>query len=385
MSYFLKREAGIPLGMTNRRKLLCILHRSPPHHGASQVGDFISNSAKLKNNFDCKFIIIKSSTSLESIGKFEYKKIYYLSELYVKILFTLIIFRPDKIYFTASINGFAFYRDLILSTLWKGYFYLKKTDIYYHYHTKGVNDFVSKSVLRLKLTNFFIKDINLILLTPLLQDDFASLTTYKKIYFLPNGVRDQTVLVDFDNFIKDKFSNVQRSINVLYLSNMIKSKGYFKVLELAKQVNIVSVQFHFAGGWQSQKDEYEFFQFIKDNNLSNKVFFHGFVSGNEKQELFKKSHLLLFPTQNESFGLVILEALSYGVPVIATDEGSIPYILNEKIGIVLSDIDNLPQALEEARDTLVNQETSIYCRKHYLDNFTLDKFEDNLISVLKSR
>ena len=52
--------------------------------------------------------------------------------------------------------------------------------------------------------------------------------------------------------------------------------------------------------------------------------------------------------------------------------------------IVLSDVDNLPQALKEAKDTLVNQKTAYYCRKHYLDNFTLDKFEDNLISVLKS-
>jgi hypothetical protein len=59
-------------------------------------------------------------------------------------------------------------------------------------------------------------------------------------------------------------------------------------------------------------------------------------------------------------------------------------LLLDGSGIVLSDVGNLPQALKEAKDTLVNQKTAYYYRKHYLDNSTLDKFEDNLICVLKS-
>jgi glycosyltransferase involved in cell wall biosynthesis len=371
--------------MINKGRLLLILHRSPPFHGATQVGDFISDSVKLQDEYDCRFITIKSSNSIEAIGLFSLRKVYYLLELYAKILWALISFSPDKIYFTASSKGFAFYRDLALSTLWKGYCFFKESDIYYHYHTKGVNGFASGSTVKNILTRFFIKNVNLVLLSSLLESDFAKVNTYKRVLFLPNGVEDRLTTNEFYKIIEDKFSDF-KTLNILYLSNMIKSKGYFRVLELAKQVKGISIQLHFAGGWQSQKDEYEFFQFIKDNNLSDKVYFHGFVSGEEKQELFKKAHLFIFPTRykNEAFPLSILEALSYGVPVIATDEGSIPYILNEKSGIVLSDVDNLPQALKEAKDTLVNQKTAYYCRKHYLDNFTLDKFEDNLISVLES-
>ena len=44
-----------------KQKLLCILHYSPPAHGASKVGDFIKSSEKLKDEFHCKFIKIKSS------------------------------------------------------------------------------------------------------------------------------------------------------------------------------------------------------------------------------------------------------------------------------------------------------------------------------------
>ena len=36
-------------------KLLCILHRAPPAHGAAKVGDFIASSKKLNKHFDCRF------------------------------------------------------------------------------------------------------------------------------------------------------------------------------------------------------------------------------------------------------------------------------------------------------------------------------------------
>jgi len=55
-------------------------------------------------------------------------------------------------------------------------------------------------------------------------------------------------------------------------------------------------------------------------------------------------------------------------------------LLLDGSGIVLSDVDNLPQALKEAKDTLVNH----IIESIILDNSTLDKFEDNLICVLKS-
>ena len=88
-------------------KLLCILHRSPPAHGAAKVGDLIASSKKLNKAFDCRFISIKSSHTIGDIGKINIKKFYYVAELYFKVLWLLLSFRPDKIYFTASIRSIA--------------------------------------------------------------------------------------------------------------------------------------------------------------------------------------------------------------------------------------------------------------------------------------
>ncbi|MGI2109497.1 glycosyltransferase family 4 protein [Shewanella frigidimarina] len=365
-------------------KLLCILHCSPPSHGAAKVGDFISSSQKLNKNFDCLFISIKSSDTIGDIGKFSLRKIYLLVELFIKVFWALVCFRPEKIYYTASIRSVAFYRDLLVSTLWKCYKLFFSVEIYYHYHTKGVNDFVSASTPNLILTRFFVRGVNLILLSPMLRNDFEKINSYNAIYYLPNGVEDPLGICEFNEIINNKFYS-KNALNILFLSNMIKSKGYFRVLELAMMYKSQNINFHFAGEWQYNKDKIEFFNYISDNNLEDSVTFHGFVSGLQKKQLFKNAHFLVFPTTFEAFGLCIVEALSYGVPVLSTNEGSIPFILDNQCGVLINDKCDLPNALEQAMESLLDQKTAIYCRERYLEHFSLKQFENNLVDLLNGR
>ncbi len=369
-----------------KSKLLCVLHYSPPVHGASKVGDFIKDSQLISDEFDCYYIKIKSSETIDEIGKMSPKKIYLVIELFLKVLWALVVFRPNLIYFTASSKGFAFYRDVVISLLWKVYQKFKKVEIFYHYHTKGINNFVSESDFKLKLTRFFLNKINLILLSPMLEKDFQLVNSYKKVFYLPNGVEDPMRKELFSQMIQDKYGSNRESTNILYLSNMIKSKGYFNVLELAKETSSRGdIEYHFAGGWQSTEDEKEFFNYMDQNKLQESVTFHGFVNGEEKKKLFQNADIFIFPTryENEAFPLSILESFSYGVPVIVTDEGSIPYIVNERSGLILDREMNLLKALEEVEKTLINKETAYYCRKRYQEHFSLTQFEKNFVHIFQ--
>ena len=361
-------------------KLLCILHRSPPSHGAAKVGDFISESQKLHEKFDCKFITIKSSETIGDIGKINFKKFYFVLELYVKIFWMLIVFRPDKLYFTSSIRGVAFYRDLLVSSLWKIYKLFRTLDIYYHYHTKGINEFVSNSKTNLLLTNLFLKDVSLILLSPMLKNDFKQIDTYKQILFLPNGVENNYTNNEFNSYIDKKQFD---KINILYLAHMMKDKGYWDVLKLATKIKDKNIHYHFAGSWKNKDDEKEFFHFVRTYKLEDKITYHGFVKNVQKDILLKKSHMLVYPSKNDAFPLTILEAFSYGLPVVATNEGSIPFIIDNNSGIVVKNINDLPQAFDKALNKFINKQTAEYCRKRYLDNFSLEQFEEKLIKVLK--
>lgn len=364
-----------------KQKLLCILHYSPPAHGASKVGDFIKSSEKLKDEFDCKFIKIKSSDTIGDIGKVNFKKIYFVLELFFKILFMVLVFRPDKIYFTASVRGIAFYRDLLFSNIWKVYRLFTSCEVFYHYHTKGIKKFV-KNDRNKKLTKYFLKDINLVLLSPMLEADFDDVKTYTKVLYLPNGVEDNYDTKSFENYISKKDFE---KVNILYLSNMIKSKGYFEVLKLANETKDKNYHFNFAGGWTNDADKEEFFKYIKDNSLENIITFHGFVNGEQKRELFENSHLFIFPTRykNEAFPLSILESFSYGLPCLSTDEGSIPFILDKESGVIVNDLDDLSFGFNTILENYNNIDTAIYCRKRFIENFSLEQFEENLLKVLK--
>ncbi|MDP3464761.1 MAG: hypothetical protein Q8R86_03205, partial [Sulfuricurvum sp.] len=80
-------------------RLLCILHVPPPAHGAAKVGEFIRNSLAINSVFECRYIPIRSSDTIGDIGKVNLKKFYFVAELYVKVLWALLTFRPDRIYF----------------------------------------------------------------------------------------------------------------------------------------------------------------------------------------------------------------------------------------------------------------------------------------------
>ncbi len=365
-----------------KKKLLFILHYSPPLHGAAIVGNQIKNSNRLKNEFKCRFIKIKSSKTLADIGKINPIKLYFAAELYVKVFWALLTFRPQKIYFTANVKSLPFYRDILISILWKFYRIFKNVDIFYHYHMKGVNSFVKQSRWNLILTHFFINDVNLILLSKLLKKDFKCIQSYKKIIFLNNGIEDTMKNKSFEDYIESKYTDMQ-SLQVLFMSNMFKSKGYKFVLDLANKTRDQTIHYHFAGSWPNSENKEEFFEFIEKNKLFKSVTYHGFVIGDDKGKLLEKTHLFILPTQNDTFSLSILEALSYGIPVIATNQGTIPMILDKESGIILDDVTDLENALLYSKTKFINQKTAIYCRKRFLEYFTNEIFESNLINILK--
>ena len=143
--------------------------------------------------------------------------------------------------------------------------------------------------------------------------------------------------------------------------------------------------FNFAGGWQNDEDKEEFFKYIKNNSLEKTVTFHGFVNGEQKRELFENSHVFIFPTRykNEAFPLSVLEAFSYGLSCLSTDEGSIPFIINDKSGVVVNHLNDLSKGFDTILENYINMDTAKYCRKRYLKNFSLEQFEENLMELLR--
>jgi glycosyltransferase involved in cell wall biosynthesis len=110
---------------------------------------------------------------------------------------------------------------------------------------------------------------------------------------------------------------------------------------------------------------------------------YGFINGLDKIKLIQKSSFLLYPSKNDAFPLTLLEMFSHGLPVLTSTQGSIADIVDEKSGVVVTDLNDLEHGFQNILENYLNIDTAKYCRKRYLDNFSLEQFEENLIKVLK--
>jgi glycosyltransferase involved in cell wall biosynthesis len=111
---------------------------------------------------------------------------------------------------------------------------------------------------------------------------------------------------------------------------------------------------------------------------------HGFVSGEAKAHLFQQADVFCFPTRYhaESFGLVVLEAMAWGVPVVATDWRALPEILGPGYPYVLpASYPNLEFPVSDWATAISSAATSSIgpaLRQRFLDNYHLTEFKKRI-------
>jgi glycosyltransferase involved in cell wall biosynthesis len=105
----------------------------------------------------------------------------------------------------------------------------------------------------------------------------------------------------------------------------------------------------------------DYIQMFKNQGVA----YAGYVSGERKAKLFAKAKCLLFPTQqNESFGLVVAEALVSGTPVICSYNGACPQIVTPSVGFVCATFDEYKSAVRN-----IDRISPLTCRTVALERF----------------
>lgn len=157
---------------------------------------------------------------------------------------------------------------------------------------------------------------------------------FKKLYknkfeVLPNVVN------------KDKVSQMAKEPNeslrcdLLFVGRLVSQKNPVKALEIVKEVNRKkSVKAIFLGDGEL-RGECE--QYIADNSLENVVALIGNVDN--PYMYMENARLLLMPSEFEGFGLVAVEAMILGVPVVCSGVGGLPEIVDSSCGAVCHDIE----------------------------------------------
>lgn len=366
-----------------RPKILFCMHMPPPVHGAAVVGQQIYESQQIRDTFDCSYINVSTSASLDDVGRFSLKKITRTLTFYRQVLKAIRKECPDLVYFTPSTSGWAFYRDVMTIQLLRR----RKQKIVLHLHNKPTNAFLHKWFNRFFWRSFF-NGVSAIFLGKALAQQFEEFTPLcKRVFICPNGMPDK---VEEREQSQLQHENTH-PYTFLFLSNMIETKGVYVLLEACALLKKKGYDFrcNFVGQWfDVTKDAFE--ERCNRLGVSDCVQAHGAKYGAEKDEYLSAADALVFPTSYpaETFGLVLLEAMQYALPVISTNEAAIPDIIeNGKTGWIVKKSN--PIALAEKMEWLLNHphdgiRMGTAGRTRYERYYTLGHFEARMAEILSS-
>lgn len=129
---------------------------------------------------------------------------------------------------------------------------------------------------------------------------------------------------------------------VIYVGRFVREKGIHVLLNaanvvLAKRPN---TKFLIVGGGQRERFE----RFVEWAGLKDKVLFTGFMANRSLHQLYRVADVAVFPSLYEPFGIVALEGMAAGVPVVSSDAGGLKEIVRHDVTGTLSFAGN-PESL----------------------------------------
>ena len=210
-----------------------------------------------------------------------------------------------------------------------------------------------------------------------------------KFFILPNAVDG----VNFKPKPKPgyliKRYGVEDRVVLLTVCRLDKSeayKGYDKIIEaLPKIIKKIPNLVYLIGG--KGNDAPRIKRLIKGRGLDDYVKLIGLIPEKELVDHYNLCDIFVMPSKGEGFGIVFLEALACGKPVICGNkDGSVDAVLNGKLGILV-DPDNIDQIAEaiinvlqgNVPDNLIDPE---YLRKIVLEHYGFDKFTKRVKDLL---
>lgn len=258
---------------------------------------------------------------------------------------------------------------------------LFRRKIVIHQHNKGMSNCVNKQPYKWLLPLVYRKT-KVILLSWYLYPDIEKVVKKEQVMICPNGIPEI-----FDN--EPHFERNNEVPHLLFLSNLIPSKGVYVLLDACKILKEKGYRFvcDFVGGESKEITKEVFEKAVEERGMNEYVIYNGPKYGDDKKHYFENADFFVQPTFNDCFPLTLLEAMQYKLPLISTDEGAVPDIVKDKEnGFVCKrkDANSTADAIEALlNDKSLRKQMGENGYRIFKKEFTLDIFNMNITKILK--
>ena len=283
--------------------------------GPKRIGGMWSVSEQYINseyfNKKVKLYYVKTST-LGSI----FRRILCMIFGYLKIFYILLFKKIDIVHLHMAEKG-SVYRKGFIAKLSKKM--NKKVIIHMHAgpfmaYYKTISERSKKNVL--KILNCYSDKV--IVLGNYWMNQMSEIVSKDKLVVLYNGVD-----------IPEKNQYSENNKNIVYFGVMNKNKGIYDLIETIEKINDKldnSIKIRLCGKDLTGDVE----RLIDEKKLNNRIYYLGWIDGEKKEQELKNAMISVLPSYYEGLSMTIIEAMSYGIPVITTNISTMNEILNNE-------------------------------------------------------
>jgi glycosyltransferase involved in cell wall biosynthesis len=295
----------------------------PPVHGVSSFNVALLQEFQ-RLNVTCNVFPIGTHGDLQAVGRFRVRKL--AGDLARTGQLELALMRRSRkkrsvLYFTPSQGGPGVFRDLLLTRLVS----LNDVPMVAHIHGCGWLDVWKRGGLQARAMETVLRRCRAaICLGPTFADQMQAVVS-THCYSVNNGVAST-------DFPARREPALEKTLELLFLSNLIRSKGLWVAAQATAELKRrgVAARLRCAGGWRNEAERMDFEKTFRSELDEGVIELVGFADVERKQQLLLRAHFFLLPTHfpREGQPLSLIEAMAHGVVPITTRHAGIPDLLS---------------------------------------------------------
>ena len=370
-------------------KLIAFAKFPPPHTGMTIVTEMFSHMAEEKVEVE-RINTSYGGMRLSQTGLRRFRMDFLFSVQFARRIWALWnrvrSTKVHSLYLVGSPSPLGLMRNILTVAIVRPYVH----QIVVHVHNGNYQRIFQQSLTSTGAQYLADKVDRFIFLSNILSKRLSGFIHQSKRYVVRNTIDKDVRCTEAEVAQKIRRRTHRDELRLLFLSNMLPSKGY---MDVARAVSILrahddtfSFRVDFIGDWSDKHRRREFRTFLSQEGVSDIAKVHGRVSDrSEIKAALLAADVFLLPTYypNEAQPLTIIEAMNAATPVVSTNHASIPeYVISDENGYLvakqspseiadaiydLSEISNWKNKAQCARQTYEDMHSPGSIKKQFYD------------------